>query len=308
VRAVSRRRAPFVTAANIVAERADVGDPTIAARLMRDVDYVLLCAGEVATAPVLARDPIGPVQANLRVTSTALTAAFHGGVRKVVWLSSTTGYPEFDGPISEERMQEGEPPPGWTLLGWTTRYLEIQARMLAETSSAHTAFIALRPSLIYGEYDNFSLEDGHFLPSLLRRVVERQRPIEVWGSGEERRDLVHGQDVAAAALAALRRADGHDAFNVAAARSHSVNEILARLIAIDGFDDAEIRHVEGRPRSVAARAFTHDRARERLGFVPEIPLDEGLRRTVRWYRSTGGKAHRGAGACVATSALVRGSA
>ncbi len=250
---------------------------------MDGVDFVLLFAGVVATAPVLARDPVGPVQDQMSVTTSVCEAAFRARVSRVVFLSSTAGYPAGDGELAEEQMFVGEPPPNWTYLGWATRFLEVQARYLAESSDGQTSFVALRPTMIYGPHDNFSFDDGHFLPALLRRVVERQDPIEVWGTGEEERDLIHASDVVDACLLALS-IDGFDAFNVAAGQAHSVNGVLEHLLRLDGWPDARVEHVAGRPRSVPKRSFSALRARQRLGFEARVSLDAGLEDTLEWYR------------------------
>lgn len=283
VRAVSHFRDLAVRAGNVEHVRVDLRDSAAAAPLMDGVDFVLLFAGVVATAPVLARDPVGPVRDQMAVTTAVCEAAFRAAVPRVVFLSSTTGYPMGDGPLGEPEMFLGEPPPGWTYLGWATRFLEVQARHLAERSAGRTSFVALRPTMIYGAHDNFSFEEGHFLPALLRRVVERCDPIEVWGTGEDERDLIHARDVVDASLLALG-VDGFEAFNVAAGEAHSVNGILDRLLRLDGWSDARIEHVPGRPRSVGKRSFSAERARSRLGFEARVSLDEGLGETLEWYR------------------------
>lgn len=283
VRAVSHSRDLAVRADNVEAVRADLRSPEDTEPLMAGVDYVLLFAGVVATAPVLARDPVGPIRDQMAVTTSVCETAYRAGVSKVVFLSSTTGYPGGGGELAEDEMFEGEPPPNWTYLGWATRFLEVQARYLAERSAGRTSFVALRPTMIYGAHDNFSFDEGHFLPALLRRVVERHDPIEVWGTGEDERDLIHARDVVDAALLALG-VEGFDAFNVAAGQAHSVNGILDRLLELDGWRDARIEHVDGRPRSVQKRSFSAARARERLGFQARVSLDEGLEDTLSWYR------------------------
>lgn len=283
VRAVSHSRGLAVQGRNIEHRRADLRRPETAASLMEGIDHVLLFAGVVATAPVLARDPVGPIRDQMAVTTSVCEAAFRAGVSKVVFLSSTTGYPAAEGELGEEDMFAGEPPPNWTYLGWATRFLEIQARYLAERSEGRTSFVALRPTMIYGAHDNFSFDEGHFLPALLRRVVERQEPIEVWGTGEDERDLIHARDVVDASLLALG-IDGFDAFNVATGEAHSVNGILERLLRLDNWSGARVEHVTGRPRSHRKRSFSAARARQRLGFEARVSLDEGLEDTLDWYR------------------------
>jgi GDP-L-fucose synthase len=144
---------------------------------------------------------------------------------------------------------------------------------------------ALRPTLIFGEYDNFDDDTAHFLPAMIRRVVKRERPIEVWGDGSQTRDLVYAGDVVDAALRALRRESGFDAVNIAAGHSYSVIETLEKIIAIDGFADADIIFRRDRPSSIFHRSFSGTRALANYGFSPRTSLEEGLKRTITWYRA-----------------------
>lgn len=289
--ALSRSRKLHLAAPNITWLRADLRDMGSCVELFEGVDFVLMMAGVVATAPVLSRDPIGPVLDNLRISQNVFEAAWRARVRSVVWLSSTTGYPERATALREEEMFEAEPPPAWTLLGGATRWLETLALGLAARSEGRTAFVALRPSLVYGERDDFSLEGGHFVPALIRRVVERHDPIEIWGDGKDRRDLVHAADVAEAALHCLRL-EGGQAFNVASGESLSINEFVALLLEVEGCSGARVVHLEGRPRTTVERRFSNEKIRTLLDFEPRIALDAGLRRTCRWFREHRDQARR----------------
>jgi GDP-L-fucose synthase len=285
VRAAGGSRMPRVHGGNIEPLQMDAADPAQCAAVMDGVDCLLLCAGVLSTSPVLARDPLASVLTTLRVSMNALEAAWRAGVKRCVCISSTTAYPVSEDALTEDRLFEGEPPPGWHALGWMTRYVESLCRSVSSHIVRPMGVTVLRPSLIYGEYDHFDEASAHFLPSLVRRVVNREKPIEVWGDGTQVRDIVHGADVARAALLGLSCTQQFSAYNIAAGESHSVNDILARLIALDGFTDAKITHRLDKPQSAARRFFDPSLARAELGFTPAVSLDEGLTRTLAWYRA-----------------------
>ncbi len=282
--ALWRSRKPPSAPKNFRVTEADLSTPEAARSAIDDADFLLMFAGMVAPSPVLARDPVAPAVANLRLITNALEAAWLAGVKKVVWLSSTTVYPDFEGTIDEPMATQGEPPGNWYPIGSAMRTGE----MLCRTYSSHPArpmpCIALRPTLVYGDHDSFG-DDAHFVPALVRRVAERQDPIEVWGDGEQRRDLVHADDVVDAALLALARISGFDTFNVGGGESVSVNHVLARLTAIDGYANARIVHRDARPSAARARSFSIGKARRLIGYSPQVGLDEGLRRTLAWFRN-----------------------
>lgn len=285
VRAVGGSRLPRVVSANIEPTRVDLSDPAVVAPLFRDIDYVLVCAGVLSTAPVLASDPFRSVLTTLRISVNAIEAAWRAGVRRCVLLSSTCGYPESNEPLVEEQMFQGEPPIHWHALGSMTRYLENLCISVSERAKNPLAMTVLRPSLVYGEYDHFD-DTAHFLPALIRRVVAREKPIEVWGDGSQQRDLVHAADVIRAGLMSLTHPDQLLTANICAGTSHSVNDILARLMDADGFVDATVKHRIDRPQTATSLRFDGKKAKLQLGFRPEIGLSEGIARTLAWYRDS----------------------
>ena len=284
VLAVSGRRKPLVKADNIENVQADLTNINICLELTKNCNFVLAFAGVVASAPVLARDPVIPIQNNLKIAVNCLEAAWRNQVHHCVWLSSTTGYPDVqDENISENLMFEGDPPGNWFGLGWMTRYVEKFAQHISQNVEKPIAVTALRPSLIYGENDHFENENSHFLPALIRRVVSREKPLEVWGTGEQQRDVIHAQDVVRAALLSLKRKSNFAAYNIVFGESYNINHILSLICSIDCYDDAEIVHLLEKPQSLAKRSFCGDLAKQEIGFEAQVSLDEGLRRTLSWY-------------------------
>lgn len=278
--AVTRTQALPAWAAGVEHRRLDLTDPDALRGHLEGVDAVFHAAGEVLSAPVLARDPLGGVRRNTLISQAVFAQAQAAGVARVVWMSTTTGYPESDRPLVEEDFFRGEPPAAWARLGAAARHLERLAQYLAHRSQGSTRFIALRPSLVYGPGDDFSPDSGHFLPALLRRVVEREQPIEVWGDGSDRRDLVYAADVADAALRALQVEQPCAAFNICAGRSASVREVLDLLLELDGYRDARIEFVPGRPRTARSRVFDPCHASQVLGPFARTSLRSGLRETI----------------------------
>ena len=292
VRAVHHSRPVLIAADNIKYIQIDLRNPDGLEEIMAGIDILLHFAGIVATAPVLARDPVRPVTDTLAMASNVLAAARQAGVGKVVWLSSTTGYPELDREMVEEDMFTGDPPPAWYGIGWMSRYIETLCRAHVEhfgdrIDGGPMVVTALRPTLMYGENDNFSFEEGHFLPAMIRRVVERHDPIEIWGDGEQSRDLIYAGDVVDAALRALDRQEGFDCFNISAGESVTVNEVVRAIIEIDSFDDARVEHLLDRPGSREKIRISNEKAKNMQNFEPSISLKEGLDATIRWYRNTG---------------------
>lgn len=263
---------------------ADLLDPATARTVLEDVDVVVLCAGRVSTTAELRRDPVTSVNETLRIGLNVLEAASAKGLRQVVLVSSCTGYPEKAGASEEAAMFTGDPPSAWFGVGWMHRFLEKQLEWHSRHLGRIKSGIALRPTLVYGPHDDFSDESGHFVPSLIRRVVNRERPIEVWGDGRQSRNLIHAADVAGAVVAALQRPEAYAAYNVASPESVSVNEVLATLLRIEGFVDADIVHRLDRSGGASAMSVSAAAFCQFYGWKASMPLHEGLAQTIDWYR------------------------
>jgi GDP-L-fucose synthase len=280
----SYRARPSFEARGVQWKQADLLEFAEARAVLAGARVAIVCAGKVSTSAELRRDPMASVMDTLRIGINALEAAARESIERLVLLSSCTGYPEGDGVKEEAGMFAGDPPAGWFGVGWTHRFLEKQLEWYASHLGKIASAVVLRPSLVYGPYDDFSRDSGHFVPSLIAQVVARQRPIEVWGDGSQTRNLIHASDVASAVIAALSAPPGYAAYNIAAPRSDSVNEVLQTLLQVDGFADADIVHRLDRPGGASALHVSAAAFAQRFGWQPALSLRDGLATTVRWYR------------------------
>jgi GDP-L-fucose synthase len=148
--------------------------------------------------------------------------------------------------------------------------------------------LVLRPTNIYGVGDDFEFATSHVLPALVRKVVERWRPLEVWGTGDDVRDVIYVDDMVEAMLLAVQRLDRYAAINVGLGQTYSVKQILAAILELDGYDDAQIVFDASKPTMIPIRRIDTTRAEELLGFRARVDLRAGLRRTIDWYRASRG--------------------
>ncbi len=284
VRAVCHTQAPHIFADNITYVQADLRNTDECKKAVDGIDYVLMYAGKLSTAPVMARDPISHVRENMMMNALMLEAAYMSGVRKFLWLGSSTGYPQIEGLINEDHMLVDDPPDCYFSVGWMSRYTEILCRMYATKLKRPMTTVILRPTTLYGEYEDFDFESSHVLPALIRKVVERQNPIEVWGTGENRRDLLYAGDMVEACLTALRKVDNFDSFNIGLGREYSINEILAMIMEADNCRDIKIVHDISKPSTISRRKIDLTKSKEVLGFEAGTTLREGIAKVIKWYR------------------------
>jgi GDP-L-fucose synthase len=217
-----------------------------------------------------------------------MEAAYEVGVGKFLWLASTTGYPPSgDHQVKEDEMFDGEPYDKYYFAGWTKRFTEILSRMYGEKLAKPMTTIVLRPTNIYGPNDDFEFATSHVVPALIRKVVERWNPLEVWGTGNDVRDMIYIDDMIDAMILAMQKVDAFDAINIGLGKGHSIKEILSMILDIDGFTDSSVVYDASKPSMIPIRLVDTAKATEVLGFEAKVDLQEGLRRTIGWYRSSG---------------------
>lgn len=283
--ALHRREMPPVHGAEPAGVRADLtrADECLAA--MTGIDDVFHAAGVAAGAGASPADTTSAITANLVLTARVLEAAARAGVDRCLVFSSSTVYPALDRPVREEDAWSGPPHQAYQGYGWMRRYLERLAEFVASQGVTQVAIV--RPTAIYGRHDNFEPRTSHFVPALIRRAVERERPFEVWGTGEEARDLLHVSDLARGCLLALEKHATADPINIGYGESVRVRDVVRTILDASGYADADVRFNADRPSTVPRRMADCAKARDVLGFSPSVRLEDGLRDTVAWYSGAG---------------------
>jgi len=263
----------------------DLRQPEHCARAVEAVDYVFLCAAHTSGAAVIRTTPLVHITPNVLINTLMLEAAHRARVARFCFVSSGAAYPPTaDRPVGEAEMFDGDPHDVYFAAGWMKRYAEILCRTYAEKIPDPMPTVVVRPSNVYGPYDKFDFAVSHVTAALIRRVVERHSPLEVWGSGQDIRDLIYVDDFIEGMLAAFATARPYLAVNICAGAGHSVRQILDRILEVDGYDGADVRYDPSRPSTIPVRLMDNTLARREFGFEARTPLDEGLRRTLEWYR------------------------
>lgn len=263
----------------------DLRRPEDCVRAVEGMDYVFLCAAHTSGAAVIRATPLVHITPNVLINTLLLEAAYQQRVQKFCFISSGAAYPPTgDRPVHEAEMFEGDPVDVYFPAGWMKRYAEVLCRTYAEKITNGMPAVAIRASNVYGPYDKFDFAVSHVTAALVRRVVERQSPLEVWGTGQDVRDLIYVDDFIDGVLAAFNADTPYLAVNICAGRGHTVKEVLETLLAVDGFSDAQVRFDPSRPSTIPVRLMDNTLAATKLGFKARTSLEDGLRRTVAWYR------------------------
>jgi GDP-L-fucose synthase len=246
--------------------------------------YVFLAAARVGGILANSTYPANFVRDNLVIQANVIDAAYRNGVRKLLFLGSSCIYPKHaPQPMPEECLLSGplEPTNEWYAIA------KIAGLKMAQAYRRQYGFnaISAMPTNLYGPFDNFDLSSSHVLPALLRKFHEaklaQSAEVEVWGTGNPRREFLHVDDLADACLFLMQRYDDESWINVGWGSDVSIRELaqtIARVVEFAG----ELRFDPSKPDGTPRKLLDTTRLTA-LGWVPRIELEAGIRQTYRWY-------------------------
>ena len=212
------------------------------------------------------------------------------GVEKLVALATICAYPKFAPiPFREENLWDGYPEETNAPYGLAKKMLLVQAQAYRQQYGFNA--ICLFPVNLYGPRDNFDPRSSHVIPALIRKCVEAEEKgeqgIEVWGTGGATREFLYVEDAAEAILLATEKYDKPDPVNIGAGFEISIKDLIELIAEFTGFTGEFIwddKEPDGQPR----RMLDVTRAEKEFGFRAKVGLEEGLKRTIAWYRENRG--------------------
>ena len=223
---------------------------------------------------------------NILIGAYTFDACARWRVEKLINVGAGCGYPlSLKEPLREEEIWDGFPQAESAPYSLAKKMLVIQD--IAYRKQYGLRSITLIPSNLYGEFDNFNLQQAHVIPALVRKFSEAKAnlssQVEVWGDGSAKRDFIHTTDFAKALVEAAENYDGALPLNVAYGEQHSIREVITVLKAISGYSGEIFWNLE-RPSGQNSREMSLDNLRRYLPqFRPSIDLKAGLIRTYHWF-------------------------
>jgi GDP-L-fucose synthase len=286
IRATVHNKPPQIEDDRIEYVTCDLMEKKDCRQIADRVDYVFMCAANTSGAGVMAKTPLVHVTPNILMNTLLLDAAYACGAKKFIFLSSNTVYPAVEHPVREDEMVPGDIFEKYYCVAWMKQFTEIMCRMYTEKIAEPMKTVVVRPANIYGPHDDFAWETSHVLPALIRKVIERHDPIEVWGDGNDIKDFIYVDDFIDGMLLATEKIDTFEPINIASGVPCSIRQALQAIIEADGYSDARIVFDAAKPTMIPKRLIDTSRAKQLLGFDAKTSIAEGLRKTTQWYRQS----------------------
>lgn len=264
--------------------QADLTNKDDVERVIKGMDIIIQAAATTSGAKDIINKPYYHVTDNAVMNSLIFRSAHAHNVSHVIFFSCTTMYQSSDTPLKEIDFDANkEMHPSYCGVGWTKLYIEKMCEFYSRIGN--TKYTVIRHSNIYGPYDKFDLERSHVFGATMTKVMTSKNggKIIVWGSGEEERDLLYIADlVNFVELAINKQENRFDLYNVGYGSSISVSDLVKKIIACSG-KDIVMEYDQSKPSIKTKLSLNTTKAKNSLGWIPEISLDEGIRKTMEWY-------------------------
>jgi len=224
---------------------------------------------------------------NLMMNTLVLENSRRKGIEKFVGIGSVCAYPKFaEIPFKEEKIWEGYPEETNAPYGLAKKMMMVQSQAYREQYEFNAIHLLLIN--LYGPYDNFDLESSHVIPGLINKfnkaISENAKEVEIWGTGSASREFLYSYDAAEAIMLATEIYNKSEPINVGSGGEISIKELVKKISKIINFK-GKINWDSTKPDGQPRRCLDISKAEKEFGFKAKTSLEEGLRKTVDWYKS-----------------------
>ena len=249
-------------------------------------EHVIVAAGRSAGITGNQRFPADLIHDNLLVVTHVIHEARQAGTRRLMFLASSCSYPKLaPQPMRPDSLLTGPLEP--TSQSYAVAKLA-GIQMCAAYNRQHgVKFFAAIPADAFGPGDDFSPEDSHVVAGLMRRMhgakLAGASSVDIWGSGQQRREFIYVDDLASACVFAMRHYEGANPLNLGGGRDTSIAELAHALRDVVGFE-GELRFDSSKPDGMPVKALDASEL-QALGWRPVVAFHDALDRTYRWFLS-----------------------
>ena len=251
--------------------------------ICKNIDIVIMCAANSSGAAIMERTPLVHLTPNIRMNLNTLEAAYEAGIKKFVFISSNTVYPHVDYAVKENdtnyKFFEK-----YHVVGWMKKFTEEVCEIYSNKIKNKMTTIVIRPGNLYGPHDKFDEEKSKVIASLIRKIVEKQDPIIVWGDGNDLKDFLYIEDFVRALDKIVENINNYQVLNIASGKGITIKEILKKIITIESAEYLNIKFDSTKPTMIPKRLIDISKSKEIINFEPSINMQDGLRKTIDWYK------------------------
>jgi len=255
-------------------------------RVVEGQDVIIHMAASVGGIGINREKPGEFFYDNLIMGVQLMEAARQAGVKKFVAIGTICAYPKFTPiPFHEENLWDGYPEETNAPYGLAKKMLLVQGQAYRQQYRFQSIY--LLPVNLYGPGDNFDPRSSHVIPALIKKCVEATASgapaIEVWGDGSPTREFLYVEDAAEGIVRAAEHYDGAEPVNLGSGMEISIRDLVETIAQLTGFR-GDIVWDTSKPNGQPRRQLDVSRAEQYFGFRAKTSFEDGIRRTIAWYK------------------------
>ena len=251
-------------------------------------DVIIHAAGAVGGIGANAAEPGRYFYDNAAMGIAMVEAARQHGVERLVTVGSVCAYPKHSAvPFREEDLWDGYPEETNAAYGLAKKMVLVQQQAYRQQYGMSSVYLLM--ANLYGPEDNFDPDSSHVIPALIKKCLEAAErgdaTVDVWGSGNASREFLYVDDAAEGIVLSTEHLEDPEPVNLGTGSEISIRDLAHVIARLSGFE-GELHFDPSKPDGQPRRMLDTSRARERFGFTARTPMEEGLRRTIEWYRES----------------------
>ncbi|MBI5952000.1 MAG: GDP-L-fucose synthase [Chloroflexi bacterium] len=217
--------------------------------------------------------------------------AYKSGIGKFVAIGTVCAYPKFTPvPFKEEDLWMGYPEETNAPYGLAKKMMLVQAQAYRQQYGFNAIF--LLPVNLYGPRDNFNPKSSHVIPALIRKAIEAtergDKELPIWGDGSPTREFLYVEDAADGIVTAAEKYSGEQPVNLGSGYEISIKDLSEMIARMTGFTGKLVWQTD-KPNGQPRRGLDVSRAKELFGWSAQVPFEEGMKRTIEWFKENKSK-------------------
>jgi len=262
--------------------RTDLTEQKNCLMVTKEVDFIFHLAASVGGIHYIQRENVAGMTKSLLMNANMSEAARINDVESFLFASSACVYKGKESELNRFKEEDAFPANPLTTYGWVKLMGEIQCK-------AYYLDYGLKSSVVrifnaYGERENLDLRSAHVIPSLIRKaVLYPEEGFEIFGDGRQERAFLYVKDCVEGLLLAMEKIENADPINLGSEEVVTIEELAERIIELSGSDIEIERDLSG-PQGTGKYCADTSKMKRVLGRMPEVPLNQGLRRTYNWVK------------------------
>lgn len=282
IKATYHNRQPKYSPNNIDYIKADLTKRESCKDIFKKVDCVIMAAAVSSGAKIMNSNPLIHLNDNILMNTIALEESHKNKVKKFIFLSSNTVYPQTNKSVIEIDASF-DFYKSYHIVAWMKRFTEIMCDMYSHKIKNPMKTIILRPGNLYGPFDKFDREKSKVIPALIRKIIENEDSFDVWGDGNDIKDFLYIEDFTEAVIKIIFQYDKSEIFNLASGKPITINQVILKILQILDKEELKIKYDTSMPSMIPIRKININKIQKEIKWKPSHSIKAGLSKTIDWY-------------------------